>query len=189
MLLRHIEKLRKLHLFRTDLWGGTWGIPNPADSTVAVSVSVDGKAYTDLGEATAEDLEAFGEWKGKLYTLFSAEGVEARYVKFTYTMNEGNRKFCWSSENAVYGLGDAIEPPPENPGEESTEESTETSGETSGETSAEASTEAPAESTPAESSTAPAEQGGSATLWIVLGAVAVAAVAAVGILLGRKKKA
>ncbi len=184
-----LEEIRKLHLFRTDLWGGTWGIPNPADSTVSISVSVDGKAYTDLGEATPEDLEASGEWKGKLYTLFSAEGVEARYIKFTYTMNDGNRKFCWSSENAVYGLGDAIEPPTENPGEESTEESTEGSTETSTETSAEASTEAPAESTPAENSTATAEEGGSATLWIVLGAVAAAAVAVVGILLGRKKKA
>jgi cobalamin biosynthesis Mg chelatase CobN len=139
-----------------------------------------------LGEASFEDLDASGEWKGKLFTLILEEEVDARYVKFTYTLTDGNKKFCWSSEAAVYGT--ATEQPSTGD-ESSTEESSE--AETSEEeTSTEASAEStPAESTPAESSAAPAEDGGSATLWIILGVAAATIAAVVGVLFARKKKA
>lgn len=184
-----LEEVFKLKAFKADLWGGTWGIPSPEGSSVAIDVSTDGKSFTSLGEASFEDLDASGEWKGKLFTLILEEEVDSRYVKFTYTLTDGNKKFCWSSEAAVYGT--ATEQPSTGD-ESSTEESSEaeTSEESSEETSTEAPAEStPAESTPAESSAAPAEDGGSATLWIILGVAAAAIAAVVGVLFARKKKA
>ncbi len=219
-----LESTTSLKAFRADLWGGTWGIPAPGQSTVAIEVSTDGNSFTALGEATPEDLQASGEWKGKLFTLVLDEEVEARYVKFTYTLNEGNKKFCWSSECAVYGAGSGEKPPKDDPdtsepdtSEPDTSEPENSQPEVSEPENSqpevsEPETSTPAESTPdgsvseesAESTDTPSNQesteqtassdasanedeGGSATLWIILGVVVVA-VAAVAVFLFLKKK-
>ena len=87
-------------IFCTDLWGGTWGIPDPTKATVGVEVSVDGAEFVSVGSAVREQQSASGAWKKCMFTLILENEVKARYVRFTYNI-DGN--FCWSSEAAVYG--------------------------------------------------------------------------------------
>jgi hypothetical protein len=220
-----LEEVFKLKAFKADLWGGTWGIPSPEGSSVSIDVSTDGKSFTSLGEASFEDLDASGEWKGKLFTLILDDEVDARYVKFVYTLNDGNKKFCWSSECAVYGATDGEEPPKDDPDTDTSEPDTsdpdtsepeisepdESDPETSEPEESEESTPAEEsttdeslESTPAESETEESkdsaaqtpsaeestsdDEGGNATLWIILGIVAVIAIAAVVFFVVKKKQ-
>ena len=220
-----LEKTMSLKAFRADLWGNSsWGIPAPDKSVISIEISADGKTFTAVGETTAEDLEQSGSWTGKLFTLILDDEVEARYVKFVYTLNDGNKKFCWSSECAVYGATDGEEPPKDDPDtsdpetsepdesdpetsepetsvpEESEESTPETS--TPVEESTTDESDEVVESTPAESETETEEsaaqtpsaeestsddQGGNATLWIILGIVAVIAIAAVVFFVVKKK--
>lgn len=221
-----LEKTMSLKAFRADLWGNSsWGIPAPDKSVVSIEISADGKTFTAVGEATAEDLEQSGAWTGKLFTLILDDEVDARYVKFVYTLNDGNKRFCWSSECAVYGATNEEEPPKDDPDTDVSEPESSEPDESHPETSepdesqpetSEPETSTPAESTPEESVTdestesAPAEsvdtpsqqesnaqtpsadntaedEGGSATLWIILGIVAVIAIAAVVFFVVKKK--
>lgn len=84
----------------TDLYGGTWGIPDPGEATVSVSVSTDGSAFNKVGDAQKSDEKAEGEWKFRLFTLTLNQTVSARYVRVTYKINGA---FCWTSEIAVFG--------------------------------------------------------------------------------------
>lgn len=227
-----LEKVMSVKAFRTDLWGGTWGVPNPNQSTVSVEISTDGKSFTPVGDMIATNIENTGAWQGKLFTLLLNGEEEARYVKFVYTMNDGNRKFCWSSECAVYGATDGEEPPKDDPDTSDPDESQpdesapeisepeESAPDTSDpeeDAPEESVTDESVESTPADESI-PADEstptvsepanskaesnaqtpsvdgsddgneGGSATLWIVLGVVAVVAVAAVLFFVLKKKR-
>ncbi len=85
----------------TDLYGHAgWGIPDPGQATVSVSVSTDGSNFNDAGNAQMSDEKTDGEWKNRLFTLTLNQTVSARYVRVTYKINGA---FCWSSEIAVFG--------------------------------------------------------------------------------------
>ncbi len=89
--------------FRTDLWGNTgWGIADPSPATVSVAISSDGKSFTDLGKLTQSNADSgSSSWTKKMYNKTLEEAIDAKYVKFTYTL--AGAKFCWSSEAAVFG--------------------------------------------------------------------------------------
>jgi len=91
----------------TDLYGNaSWGISDPAEATVSVSVSEDGKNFTSLGDAQRSDEKASGDWKNRIFSLTLDKTVPARYVRVIYKLS-GN--FCWSSEIEVFGLIQAKE--------------------------------------------------------------------------------
>lgn len=91
----------------TDLYGNaSWGIPDPGQATVSVSVSTDGKSFNSIGLAQMSEEKAGGDWKRRDFTLTLSETVPARYVRVTYQL-KGN--FCWSSEIAVFGVDTALE--------------------------------------------------------------------------------
>lgn len=93
---------KSLKHFRTDLWGGTWGIADPSPATVSVAVSSDGKTFTDLGKLTQSNADSGStSWIKKMYNKTLDEAVDAKFVKFTYTL--AGAKFCWTSEAAVFG--------------------------------------------------------------------------------------
>ncbi len=164
-----LETVSDIKVLRTDLWGGTWGIPDPNEGAVSVEISTDGKNYTSLGEMTRTEQDANADWKKCDFTMILDAEVQARYVRVTYTLAG---KFCWSSEFGVYGIAGT--------------ESGETSG-TDAE-SADASSDAPSATvTEACSSEAPAER--SPILPIALTAVISAIIAGLGVLIWRKKKA
>ncbi len=93
--------------FYTDVWGGQWGVPDPASATVSVSVSDDGNSFKTIGELNKEDFPLLN-WKRYLFTLDAPANTAARYVKFSYTVVGGN--FIWTSEAAVFGFEGAEEP-------------------------------------------------------------------------------
>ena len=168
-----LETVCDIKILRTDLWGGTWGIPDPNEGVVSVEISTDGKTFEPVGELTRTAKDASGEWKACDFELILDKEVQARYVRVTYTL-AGN--FCWSSEFAVYGKAGTETGDTSEPDEESAPESTETLSSASSETMTNVcSSEVPAEKSP--------------VLPITIGALVVAALAAVGIVIARKKKA
>ena len=100
-----LEQSFSLKRFETDLYGGTWGIENPKNSSVTVSVSEDGTAFTAVGSLTCSKFKTSGNWTYGLFTLDLPEAVQARYVKFSYLIGTEVNKLClaWSSEAAVFG--------------------------------------------------------------------------------------
>ena len=100
-----LERTYSLKRFETDLYGGTWGIENPKNSSITVSVSEDGTAFTPVGSLTCSAYKASGNWTYGLYTLDLEETVDARFVKFSYLIGAEVNKLClaWSSETAVFG--------------------------------------------------------------------------------------
>lgn len=115
--------LSEIKVIRTDLWGGTWGIPDPNGATVTVEISADGKSFTSVGDAVRTEQTASGEWKKCDFTLILDEAAEARYVRVTYRLAG---RFGWSSEVGIYGTAKAQED-----GNTSENSSTEVSGESS----------------------------------------------------------
>lgn len=88
----------------TDLYGGIWGVPGPANASVKVEVSIDGTHYTALGTAERSDRIQSGDWEKRLFTLTTKQLVRARYVRVSYALVGG--RFCWTSEICVYGAED-----------------------------------------------------------------------------------
>ena len=89
--------------FKTQLFGGTWGITDPFDSTkniyVEFAISNDGKQYTTVGKAKVVESEADGAWRKAIYTLEPTEKTEARYIRTTFY----NVGFVWCDEISAYG--------------------------------------------------------------------------------------
>ena len=102
-----LKAYSEIKAIKTDLWGGTWGIPDPSGATVKFEVSEDGKEYTEL-TVNRKSASADGAWKHEDFTFTATEDITARYVKVTF-LNAG---YSWSSEVAVYGvLGEPIDDP------------------------------------------------------------------------------
>ncbi len=101
--------------FKNDMYGNTsWGIANPSDNTVTYSVSTDGISYTAVGTATRADLTSTEEgWTAAEFTLVPSSPVYARYVRVTYTNNNGvANTHYWTSEVNAYGTLSAVQPNP-----------------------------------------------------------------------------
>lgn len=154
---------------RTDLWGNTWGIPDPNEGVVSVAVSADGKNFESLGEMTRTERETGSDWKYCDFTLVAAEPVSARYVRVTYSIAG---RFCWSSEVGIYGEADTDTDETSLPDAESSEEPSDVPSETV--------TDACSSETPAEKSP---------VLPIAVTAGIAAVIAGLGALIWRKKKA
>lgn len=88
--------------FFTDLWGGGWGIPDPTGAKVSVAFSPDNKTFSKEYSLTGTQTYTSGGWKGMEFRLELDKTEQARYVRFTYTLDGG--KFCWTSESAVWGV-------------------------------------------------------------------------------------
>ncbi len=96
-----LGELCSVKALKTELYGNdSWGITNPKDSTVSVSVSDDGENFTDAGEAVGEAVTESEDWSHRNFNLTLNKAVNARYVKVTFK-SKGN--FCWNSEIAVFG--------------------------------------------------------------------------------------
>lgn len=84
----------------TDLFGGTWGVPDPSEASVQFFVSEDGKSFTLFGNGAAADGNGAGDWTRFIFGYTAEEPVNARYVKVVYKIG-GN--FCWVSEIEAFG--------------------------------------------------------------------------------------
>jgi len=104
----NLGKNHDVKIVYTDLWGNTWGIPDPRTASVDVEVSTDGEEFVSVGSAVRVEQTANGAWKKCDFTLVLEQAAKARYVRVTYHIN-GN--FCWSSEAAVYGTESQQEDP------------------------------------------------------------------------------
>lgn len=101
-----LEKTYNLKKFETDLFGGTWGIENPKNSSISVSVSDDGKTFTSVGTLNCAQYKTDRSWTYGTYELLLEEEISARFVKFSYLIGAEVNKLClaWSSETAVFGV-------------------------------------------------------------------------------------
>lgn len=115
----------------TDLWGGKWGIDDPSNAVVKVSVSNNGTDFTEIGTLTGEVSDADG-WKKNTLGIqnlpasdTSADSAESapetqvfggRYVKLDYSVGG---KAVWTSEISVFGE-EAEQPAEPEPEQEST---------------------------------------------------------------------
>lgn len=91
---------------RTDMYGDTWGIPDPVGYEVRASVSQDGVNFTDIGAATMSDETVNGEWKFREFNLKTGNDTTiAKYIRITYINKDttNTNTFFWSSEIRVYG--------------------------------------------------------------------------------------
>ena len=95
-----------LRKFETDLYGGTWGITNPRESSISVSVSTDGKSFTKVGDLSCASFKTSGNWTYGMFSLHLDQDVSGRYVKFSYLIGT-NPYFCWTSEAAAFGAAGA----------------------------------------------------------------------------------
>ncbi len=84
----------------TDLFGGTWGVPDPADARVQFFVSDDGKSFSLFGDGVAADGNGVGGWTRLVFGYTADKPVNAQYVKVVYKIG-GN--FCWVSEIEAFG--------------------------------------------------------------------------------------
>lgn len=92
-----------LKAFKVPLYGGTWGIPDPANITISVAVSTDGTNFTNVGTLTKSEETVSGDWKFRDNKLILDNYVAADYVRFTATNSGGTSTFMWLSELFVYG--------------------------------------------------------------------------------------
>lgn len=85
----------------TDIFGNSgWGIPDPKDMVIKVSVSNDGKSFTELGTANISGELLGGNWTKREFTLKLESLTEARYVRLDYK----EQNFIWSSEIQIHGI-------------------------------------------------------------------------------------
>ena len=109
-----LEKVSAIKYVKTDLFGLAWGIINPAEVKLTLSVSHDGEKFTDVGEfAMSEEYSASGEWKKRIFELKTE--TAGRYVRISYSA----ANFVWASEINVYGEIDEDAPAPDSSDESS----------------------------------------------------------------------
>ncbi len=93
------------HIY-TDMFGNTgWGIPDPKDMVITVSISNDGKSFTEAGTAVMSDEQNINGWPKREFNFEFESLTEARYVKLSYT----SQLFIWSSEILVHGISGETE--------------------------------------------------------------------------------
>ena len=97
-----LEDVYDLRAFETDLFGGTWGIADPSEASISVSVSADGETFTEVGELVCAVFKTSGNWKSGTFSLHLDKDVTARYVRFAYKI-AASPYFCWTSEAHVFG--------------------------------------------------------------------------------------
>lgn len=100
--------------FKTDLYGNSgWGIAYPSENTVTYAISNDGLNFTPVGNGTMTETLSDAEWKAADFVLAPSSAVSARYVRATYTNNNGNTNtHFWMSELSVFGTKSANQPEP-----------------------------------------------------------------------------
>lgn len=111
----------------TDMFGNSdWGIPDPKDMVIKVSISNDGESFTEVGTANVSGELLGGNWTKREFTLEFESLTEARYVRLDYKA----QNFIWSSEISVHGiLGEEEDAPSEESSEIITESTTESDSE------------------------------------------------------------
>lgn len=80
------------------LRGDAWGITAP--TTAVYSVSVDGKAWFELGTVEATRTQGYGEWGEYTYLLELSKTATGRYVRVVLTGSGMN--YVWGREMCVY---------------------------------------------------------------------------------------
>ena len=166
--------VREIKRVYTDLFGGTWGIGDPQSASVRISVSTDGKNYSDLGNALmSEELSADAEWRKRDFTLDNEELVNARFVRVSYTIAGS---FLWSSEIAVYTTENEIGIPEESTEESAADESAASGAESAGPVSSD------------ESEEVVGDGSGKTAMLVCIGIAAAIAVAVAAVIIAKKKK-
>ena len=93
-----LEKVSAIKYIETDLFGSAWGIVDPGQVTLTLSVSNDGEKFTDAGEFDMSDeYLPTSEWQKRIFSLNTE--VYGRYVRISYSA----ANFVWASEIKVYG--------------------------------------------------------------------------------------
>ena len=108
-----------IYAFRTDLWADMTDIFDPASQSVVVSVSSDGKTYTEVG-ALPSEVATIENMNRTMFLLQLETPVGGRYVKLHYKTAE---KEVRTSDIGVFGV-EAEEPEPVEPSEEPEPENT-----------------------------------------------------------------
>ena len=89
----------------TDLFGGTWGIPDPDKAEVSFEISVDGENFVSAGASsrTAADT-SYKNWSRVVFYNEPETHLTARYVRVKYVLDpEATNTFCWISEIRAFG--------------------------------------------------------------------------------------
>ena len=98
-----LNAIAKIAAVKTDMHGNeAWGITYPKNATITISVSQDGKSFTQLGAASASEGIVNGNWVSYDFLFEASSEINARYVRLTYN----NGQFNWASEISVYGTID-----------------------------------------------------------------------------------
>lgn len=99
-----LEKYYNIKSVYTDMYGGKWGIADPAGNTVKVEISTDGSTYTNLGNAEMSAESVTDNWKRREFNLVTNQAsLPARYVRVTYSNTANTSVFYWSSDICVFG--------------------------------------------------------------------------------------
>ncbi len=89
--------------FKVPVYGGTWGITDPANISISVAVSNDGINFTDIGTLTQSEETTSGDWKFRNNMLVVDKITTASHVRFTSTYSGGTVTWMWFSELYVFG--------------------------------------------------------------------------------------
>ena len=93
---------------KTDLFGGTWGITDPGQATITVSISNSGDSFTEVGTLSmSSETAPGGEWKKRVFSKEFSDMLNARYVRLSYS----GTNYAWSSEIEVFGIQGATQEP------------------------------------------------------------------------------
>ena len=92
--------------FDTDLYGGTWGIPEPEKADVLFEISADGVNFTEAGSTQRSTPDkTYKQWTRMYFMSEPASGATARYVRVTYLLDkDATNTFCWLSEIRAFGV-------------------------------------------------------------------------------------
>ncbi len=168
-----LEETSTIKYVKTDLFGSAWGIADPGQAVLTLSVSNDGESFTDVGKLDmSEEYAPGGEWKKRIFSLETT--AVGRFVKISYE----NPNFIWASESNLYGEIGTPDVVPEVP---SASEEPSVSEDTS------ASEEPSAGEDTCDGDTTVKE---AKNVWIywICGGIAVVAVAVAAVLIAKKKK-
>ncbi len=98
----------EIKAIKTDLFGSAWGITDPGEATINVSISNAGEVFTDVGTLTAgSETAPGGDWKKRIFSKEFAESLNARYVRLSYS----GTNYAWSSEIEVFGVASDLQLP------------------------------------------------------------------------------
>ena len=100
-----LGKTYSLIKFDTDLFGNTWGIPDPENGNVVFEVSTDGVNFTEVAAPDRSTDKSYKEWTRVYFYSEPEQSVTARYVRVIYQLDrEYKNTFCWVSEIRAFGV-------------------------------------------------------------------------------------